>query len=222
MFQPCSGIASLTVSATSGAGGDIFQNILHFRKNDLSAWSIADVTSLANSFDTWMGTTPGTHALLTYLSDAVSITGIQARDLTADGGPEFTKSVSHAGLDTAAPINSGLSFALTLRSGLSGRSFRGRIFCYGLTRTLNGSLSADQVDPTVANALKDGWNDLIAVADGWTPAMHWCVLSRRHKVGDVPNVLRTNGVGTPITEVGYSNLVVDFQRRRAPLHARHH
>lgn len=219
-FQVCPGIASLTVSASSSTTTDVFQNILHFSKNDLSNWSPSEIAGLANDFDTWIATTDGTKALLNNLSSGVTIDSLAARDLSVDGGPETIKSVSHSGLDPAANLNDGLSFAFTLRTGLSGRSFRGRIFAYGLTHTWNGS-SQNNVDSTVADDRVAGWTNLIGVSAGWTPACKWVVLSRRHKVGDTPNVERATGVGTPITGVGYSNLVLDFQRRRAPFHARH-
>lgn len=219
-FQPCPGIASLTVAANSSTSTDTFQNILHFAKNDLSNWSPSEVAGLANDFDTWLATGEGTDAMLTHLSTGVTIESLIARDLSVDGGPETIKTVSHNGLDSAANLNDGLSFAVSLRTGKSGRSFRGRIFAFGLTHSWNGS-SQNNVDSTIAGDVVTGWTNLITVAAGWTPALKWVVLSRRHKVGDVPNVQRATGLGTPITEVGYSNLVLDFQRRRAPYHSRH-
>lgn len=220
-FQPCPGIASVTISANSGAGSDIFQNVLHFRKNDLSNWSSSEIANLANEMDTWIGTTEGTDALRTHLASAITIDGITARDLSVDGGPEYVKSVSHAGLDSGGPLSSGLSFAFTLRTGLSGRNFRGRIYAFGLTAAWNGS-NADNVNATVADDVVAGWTNLIGVSAGWSPACTWAVLSRKKSGMGYPNNLRPDGIATTITEVGYSNLVIDFQRRRAPLHARHH
>lgn len=225
-FQPCPGIASLTVGTAAGGGGDQFQNILHFQKNDGTAWGVSEVQSLGDAFDTWIGTGPGTAAMLAHLNSGLTVTQLSVRDLSADGGPEYNKSISHAGTDTSAGIASGLSFALTLRTGFSGRSFRGRLYLYGLGQAFNAGTSSDQTTAGVVGPIVSGWENLISAAEGWSPAMKWIVLSRRHAetVDGVytPSVLRPAGIGTPITSVGYSELVMDFQRRRAPFHGRHH
>lgn len=219
-FQPCTGIASLTVSATLESM-DVAQNILHFEKNDGTAWGTGDLTNLVNSFDTWMGTAEGKDATQSFMSSTATIENLLARDLSVDGGAEFGKTVSHAGLDGSTRLPAGLTFAITLRTGLVGRSFRGRLFminpCVGFNDT-----TPDSVKAASADAVKAGYTDLITRAAGWSPAMKWVVLSRFHKVGDIPNVKRAVGIGTEIKSVGYSQLYLDYQRRRAPFHARHH
>lgn len=209
------GIASLTVSAVLPSS-DVAQNILHFEKNDGTAWGTGDLTNLTNSFDTWLGTTNGKKATTDHMSEGVTIENLLARDHTVDGGAEFGKTVSHAGTDPGAIMASGLSFAVTLRSGLVGRSFRGRVYLIGLTTDFTIS-NPDTVDPGKASDVITGWGDLISQAAGWSPPMKWVVLSKRHN-----KTWRDTGVGTPIVSVGYSELVLDYQRRRAPYHARHH
>jgi hypothetical protein len=221
-FQVCPGTAMFTVSYVPTAGAsDVLENVLHFQKNDLSDWGPSEISALTTQFDAWRGTSDGTNALLTNHTSAHTLVGYTARDLSVDGGPEYTNAVSHAGLDAGAPLSSGLSKALTLRTGLSGKSFRGRIFLSGLTATLTGTYGPDACDPAVLGAIAAAWNNLITVAAGWTPACKWTVLSRKHKVGSIPNVTRDTGLNTPVTAVSYSSTVIDFQRRRAPLHGRH-
>lgn len=220
-FQPCPGIASAVISASSGAGADEFQNVLHFKKSTTAPWSGTELQGLLDGLHAFLTSTPGIAATQTYLSAAVSLERIALRDLTVDAGAEKSLNISIPGASSATPLNSGLSFAITLRTGLAGRSQRGRLFCYGLTTAINGSHGQDVVDSAAANAISAGWAGIIAAQADWGSGVQWCVLSRRHKVGDTPNVLRDTGVGTPITGTGYSNLVIDFQRRRAPMHARH-
>lgn len=209
------GIASLTVSAVLPSS-DVAQNILHFMKNDLTAWGTGDLTNLVNSFDTWLGTTNGKKALTDHMATSVTITNLLARDHTVDGGAEYGKTVTHAGSQAGNILASGLTFAITLRTGLVGRSYRGRIFLIGLTAPFTIT-TPDTVLNTAADDVVSGWNDLITVAEGWSPAMKWVVLSKQHA-----NAWRATGIGTPIVTTGYSELVLDYQRRRAPYHARHH
>ena len=88
-FQPCPGIASLTISAQRTGESDITQNILHFSKNDLSTWGPSDVEGLVNNFDTWLGTDPGKAAMLTYLDSTYGLVQLTGRDLSVDGGAEY-------------------------------------------------------------------------------------------------------------------------------------
>jgi len=213
-------VASLIVSA-AGAEGDTWENVLHFLKNDASPWSTSDLTSLVAQFTTYLGTTPGENAWLKYLQSSWHLTGLSARDLSVDGGAEYGTTIDIAGANGSQQLPSGLSFAITLRTGQSGRSFRGRRFLFGLCADIQGTYLPDGVDPGAINYVVSGMNSLITSATSWSPAMKMCVLSRRHKVGSVPNVLRAEGVATPLVDTGYSNLVLDFQRRRAPYHARH-
>lgn len=213
--QLCPGIASLTVSALTPSG-DVAQNILHFRKNDGTSWGTGDLTNLVNSFDTWLGTANGAKAYLNHMKSTAVIQNLLGRDLSVDGGAEFGKTVVHAGTDEGTQLAAGLTFAVTLRSGLVGRSYRGRIFLIAPTAAFTIT-TPDTVDPTKADDVVAGFTSLIAAAAGWSPAMKWCVLSRRHN-----NAPRSTGIGTEIVSVGYSELVMDYQRRRAPFHARHH
>ena len=50
------------------------------------------------------------------------------------------------------------------------------------------------------------------------------VASKYHQVveGTPPTVPRAAGVMTPVTSIGSSTYLIDFQRRRAPGHSRHH
>lgn len=213
--QLCPGIASLTVSALTPST-DVAQNILHFAKNDGTSWGTGDLTNLVDSFDTWLGTTNGAKAFLDHMKSTATIQNLLGRDLSVDGGAEFGKTVSHAGTDLGTQLAAGLTFAITLRSGLVGRSYRGRLFMIAPTASFTVT-TPDTVDPTKADDVVTGFTSLIAAAAGWSPAMKWVILSRRHN-----NVARGTGIGTPVVSVGYSELVIDYQRRRAPFHARHH
>jgi hypothetical protein len=144
----------------------------------------------------------------------------EARDLTTQ-----TSSVvivpypgAHAaGGDNSGQIPAGLTKAFTARSGLAGRSQRGRTFVVGLA---SDSLSSGDKNVVATATLNDyvAWfNALIAAVPAANAAWSLVVVSRFHN-----GAPRASGATTPITSYGYANVFVDYQRRRAPGHARHH
>ena len=217
MFQPCPGVASVAIQV-AGPDGDIGENILHVSNGTGAAWTAGDLTTLNDAIDTWLTTGDGAgNKYTSFLSNGCTVQAIVSRDLTTQGGPEVTKLVSHAGLDTAAPLQAGLTKAFTLRTGLSGRSNRGRVFALFLTVDTVSSGDVNAMDATHLSDSVSAWQSLIAAVAAAHTGWAWCVLSRQLNL-----VKRTNGNPVPITSVGYSHVYFDFQRRRAPAHSRHH
>jgi hypothetical protein len=215
-FQPCPGIAAVTLVYT-GDQGDIMENILHVSNGGSSAWSAANLATLLAGVDAWVAAGDGTHHLLDPVSNQIALSNYVARDLTTSSGPETTLGGSHVGSTAGAPAPAGISWAVTLRTGLSGRSYRGRVFSAGLSMSQIGGTYNNEIGSGTANAIVAAWSALITKITSLNAAWYWCVLSRRTN-----NALRANGIGTAITSVGYSSLELDYQRRRAPLHGRHH
>lgn len=197
---------------------DVAENIIHCDNGSGgTAWTAAQLTTLVNAIDTWLTTGDGTNSPVNQMSNACTFTGIAARDLTTSTGPEVTKSIAHVGTDVNGRVASGLSWALTLRTGLAGRSQRGRIFTIGLTTGAFDGTDKNLIATGHATATVNAYNALIAAVSGAGAGWKLTVLSRFNN-----GAKRAAGVGTAITSVGYSDLWVDFQRRRSPAHARHH
>lgn len=213
-FQPCPGITTLAIQVENDAG-DIGENILHFYKGSAVAWTLTELTNLVNAIDTWLTTGDGSHDYVKLLTDSATVTGLAARDLTTSSALVYSKSVSHAGTGGTAALAAGLAKAITLRTGQAGRSFRGRVF----SMFLDASMTSDEntVGTSTLTAMVDTWGSLQAAVAAVNASWYWGVLSR------VQNGSRlTDGAITKITSIGYSTATLDYQRRRAPFHGRHH
>lgn len=112
-----------------------------------------------------------------------------------------------AGTATGDSLPNNVSLAISLRTGLTGRSARGRWFWYGFTE---GQVDASRVNPTTVGILQGALTQLLA--DITALGYLWIVCSFRTN-----NAPRTGGpVYFPITVITIVDPVVDSQRRRLP------
>ena len=134
---------------------------------------------------------------------------VYARDLTSGSGLEATDTsiFGETGTATGPAYPNNSTIAVARKSGLAGRSFRGRIFWQaiaasqvGTANLLNSAVGLDIID--AINAV-----DAAALILDWTPV----IVS--YFTGGTP---RAAGVTTPITSWSLTNLVLDGQRRRLP------
>ena len=104
----------------------------------------------------------------------------------------------------AAPNN--VALCMSLRTGIRGRSFRGRNYIPGIPRDL---ITENTVGAGSVTAYEDAYNGLIGLGgdDGWQQV----IVSRFS--GGAP---RTTGVTTPVTAAFVVDPTVDSQRRRLP------
>lgn len=221
-FIPAVNTAQVSMQFTQ-SDGEFAENT--FYVEGTGDWSEAPMTTLAGDMITWWGTGNGTDSYKASQSSLVDLIAVVCRDLTTQTSPVVTVNPSggpQPGTGSADPIQNGLTKAITARTGLSGRSFRGRTFLVGLTLDdleagANNQFAADAVGRYVSFM-----NALPGAISGSFPEAKFVVCSRYHKVGDVPDVPRDTAVLTEITSWGNHDLFVDFQRRRAPGHNRHH
>jgi hypothetical protein len=216
-FIPVTDTAEVTMSYEI-LDADIAENV--FGVKNTGSWNATSLAALAAVFNTWNDTTVAGHAPYEGRNNNTILQSTTARDLTTQTSPVVTVAYpgSHgAGADNSGPLSNGLTKAFTARTGLSGRSQRGRTFVIGPSvDALNGA------DPNfVTSAWANDWvgwlNALIAAIPAANAAWSLVVISRFHN-----GAPRGSGQVTPITTYGYGNLFVDFQRRRAPGHSRHH
>lgn len=132
-----------------------------------------------------------------------------ATALHAAIAPQFTSDANsgQTGALISAPSPNNVTLCISFRTGLTGRSARGRNYWPGF---LESDVNNNRVEFARANAIVGWYESLVgvnAVINGWT----WCVISRRFN-----NAIRPAGVTFPITQVVLVDNIVDSQRRRLP------
>lgn len=133
---------------------------------------------------------------------------VTATALDSVGSPTFTAIPLNpiAGGAAGETLAGSQALVITHKTGLSGRSFRGRTYLAGLTESqVNGNF----ITAATETAISAAW---AATFDAWTNAGHeLCVVSRWSN-----KVLRTIATHAVVTATGITNTRVDTQRRRLP------
>jgi hypothetical protein len=120
------------------------------------------------------------------------------------------------GAINAAAYPPNVSLAVALRSGLSGRSFRGRVYHIGLAQTTN--LSAGLVSAAVAAAIAAIYDTLrSSLATAGFPLQVLSLYSGVDGAGH--KIPRDAGLLTPVTQIA-CGLRLDSMRKRLPVEAR--
>jgi len=190
-----------------------------------AAWNTAALQAIAAALKTWWGTGDGTNSFKNLMNANAAITGIGYRDMTTQNG---LSGVYQTGLPIQAvgsgPAASlGLSFSITARTGLAGRSFRGRTFMCALGTGDFANITLNEISGVYAGNCVSALDALLTAIPAADPDCSVVVVSRFHQPGGphTPTVPRTTAVMTPVVSYGFHNLFMDFQRRRAPAHNRH-
>jgi hypothetical protein len=221
-FIPALDTAELTLQFQQ-PDASLAENTFYVKRT--SAWTSAELDTMCGAFITWFGTGDGTHSYKVNVASSFSLIKVIARDLTTATSSIVTTNAGLpvAGTDSAAAAQMGETFAITSRSGLSGRSNRGRTFIIGLPEDAFATGILNTIKTTYADSLVAAFNALLTAVTAADAAATVVICSRYHGIdsGGKP-IPRTNAVLTPVSAYGYSNLLMDFQRRRAPGHNRHH
>lgn len=155
----------------------------------------------------WDATVEG---MLNHLSNLVTLREVYARGLTAeiDAQATYADTVTPVGVLTGQAHPNNVSFALARRSGLTGRSSRGRIF-WPLV-SLSQTIGFNYMVETQALAMIQDMQaiDLAIQSVGATSV----IVSRFAN-----NAQRPVGVTFPIAAWGYTDLRLDTRRMRLPL-----
>lgn len=206
------------------ATGDINENVFWVQRS--GAWSVSLVTAMLEAMANWFANGDGTHSYQKIMSSSCSLVAMAGRDFTTQHGISIINQVGlpAAGTGASTAIAAGTTKALTHRTGLAGKSYRGRTFLCGID---SGAVPVPDSGEILASFMTNAvaaFTALIGVPPAADAEATLVVCSRYYQPGGpgTPTVPRSAGVTTPITSFGYSTLNVDFQRRRAPGHARHH
>lgn len=200
-YIPAPGVVQV-VQFFSGADGVTGANVWHVHSS--IPWTVPLLDDLIDVF-----VAVENSDLTNLRSSDMTTTGYRATDLTSLSGASVFRGtdIHNAGVAAGVPVNS--SFAIKLDTGLRGRGRNGRTFWIGIKEgdVDVGKVHSDYADGIVnaIGALKDAIN---AVSD-W----QMCVL---HKVRDGAPLNPYEQ--DPVQRVAYTDLFLDSQKLRLPMH----
>ena len=221
-FIPCAGVAEVALQF-SQSDGSFAENT--FYVHNATAWDSTRLTDICAAFKVWFATGDGTHAYQKTMADDTNLIAISARDLTTATSAVVTynSGLPLVGLSGGNTFALGTTWAVTWRTGLAGRSKRGRTFIVGVYPGMLSDASTNEISSSIANDIVSAFNALPAAVTAALAGSALVVLSRYSGTDSAGKPIpRAAGVVTDITVAGYHNLLLDFQRRRAPAHNRHH
>lgn len=176
-------------------------NTLYFKKDAGTAWSDSDLASLNDAMVTWW-----TAHMQSILCQNLGLMAVTSTDLTTENGPSVTTAVSPVEYGTVATdgLTTSVALVVTFRTGLRGRSYRGRNYISGIP--LAGAETETDATSAFLNSCLAAYANLddVELAESCTHV----VVSRQHN----GVVLTTGDAHTVLSYTGDSHF--DSQRRR--------
>lgn len=171
---------------------------------------LATLQSLVTNLGDWF-----TLSFAPVVSEAWSTVAIHARDVSA----EFSFVVDVAPTPTAGgvsgePAPNNVAACISFRTGTAGRSFRGRNYIPAIPNSL---VDVNTLDPAFMSSAQNAYA-LLGPGGGALPAgWEWVVVSKFSGVDtDGKAIPRATGISTAVTNILFTNSIVDSQRRRLP------
>lgn len=200
-FIPCPGVAETEVRMLQG--GKQVENVLHWRRAGDADWDAASIEALAERLLlAWAD-----HVLPVQCT-GLSLSSILAKSLDSSIAPFFEAFplVPVVGTLTGPAISNNVALCLTKRSGLTGRSARGRLYHIGFTED---QMSGNTLLSAYVSDVVEAYQNMIINMAGsdFEPV----ILSKYEN-----NAPRTTGIFFLQTTIGARNNRVDTQRRRLP------
>lgn len=187
------------------------ENVYHMSYSSTPTQS--SLTTLAGVFTAWETAHGSQHR-----STQCALHVVRLRDIASASGQELIFSVSPAitGINASDPLPNNCTIATAMRTGLAGRSNRGRGFWIGMTDSM---VSANSVVSSIQTAILGDYAALLsALGTNGTPLV---VLSKYHGTdSNGKPIPRSAGVTTPVISFSM-DVTMDSQRRRLPGHNRH-
>jgi len=201
-FIPVPGVAQVNVNYREN--NEPAQNTLYFASN--STIDTTNIQSLADDILAyWLA------EMLVWLPQTTQLFQVEAFSLDAQEGPygqAVPDAPSFGGVFLDGDANN-VTISVSHRSGLRGRSHRGRNYLAGVPKAY---IDANFVDVDWLLSVIGGYANMMgpnAVSDGW----RWNIVSRRHN-----NAWRAEGIALPVRSVVIVDNVVDSMRNRLPGH----
>lgn len=200
--------ATLQVDVIYLLEGQRVENTLYFERGD--GWDLAEIESFLFNLYTLIA-----DDLLPFLSAAIQLVEVIGRllDAASSIGASFIPPTPPSGGVSGNSAPNNVTYTISFKTGLTGRSFRGRNYVPGLP---GSAVTGNTISPTTRAGLLAFYSSLIAFAE--SEGATWVVVSRYSGVDPVTKdpIPRVTGVTTPISAVGTFDATVDSQRRRLP------
>lgn len=180
----------------------IVENTLYYTLGTATP-DLSDLTALVEAVSGFIRS-----GLLPLMADTITLLRLVGRVLETLDGIQYisTTGLPQDGASTAESMPNNVAACISLRTGLAGRSFRGRNYVPGLTIA---NIDHNQLNPSSLAAIVDVYTALIAPV----PASAWNMsIVSRFTAG----AARAEGIATPVTQVVFVDNIVDSQRRRLP------
>ena len=199
-FQPCPTVIQARIVAS--LDNQDCENVLHF-KQPTGDITFSTLLSLGGDILSWLSS-----QIAPLVTSDVAFRKIVLRDLSlVDGASAEMTGLGVSGSADLPTLPNNVAYVMSLRTGISGRSFRGRAYMFGIPESV---VVNNDVDIVYTDAAVAAWSALITTGAIGTTYL-WSVLSRRNG-----GSLRPEGLGFAITQVTVVDTVVDSQRRRLP------
>lgn len=200
-FQPVPDTAHLKIQGR--VDGQLTINDLYF-KHTTGTITGADLQTLCTLVGTWFGA-----ELAPLFNEAYEGTKIVGRDLTDAAGFVAEQSlVGVVGLVSGEAAPNNCSMAVSFRTPLAGRNFRGRNYVPVLS---NSEVTGNNIDlDFIANVIA-AYKLLIFPGSSSPPGWSWSIVSRVFS-----GVVGPIGLATEITNVTVTDNIVDSMRTRLP------
>lgn len=175
------------------------ENVYGFLDND-GLPTTADVDNLLVLMEQWLN-----DEYMPFLSDNVSGLALHARSLTTITSPVADRAFTTTGGIVVAADPNNVSLAVSFRTGIPGRSFRGRSYIIGIP--------ADQINENEVSGTFLA--NMITAYEALAPIMGtmWSHAVLSKFTGGAP---RVSGVASPVLSYLFSDNIIDSQRRRLP------
>lgn len=177
------------------------ENIMYFRKQDLSAFSSLEVTALLTALAEWW-----LEAGAPLTTSEVRLVELFGTDLTTALAPTFSFAVGEDGTSTSGEMPANVTITMSFRSNGRGRSSRGRNYWVGIP---GGAVSGNDVNQTWLDDNQEYYDHIPNLVDGLDTSWEPVIVSRF--TGGEP---REVALVHLITAYIHADVELDSQRRR--------
>lgn len=181
--------------------GVIAESVYHVAQD--TDWDAAGLASLCATFETWWKA-----EIQPLVSQYTVLSKIKARGLasSSDAGVELPVTSGGAGAHTTQPLPNNAALAVKWSTGLTGRSYRGRTYHFGMLLDQVNAVTSSSITSAFHTQVSDAYAALLTAVNIGDQRL--VVASRM-----ADSMPRTEGVSTNILSVSV-DVAIDSQRRR--------